>query len=283
MIIDEKYAGLQKILRDMGGVVIGFSGGVDSTFLLKAATDVLKNRALGVVATSATYPERELEDSKMLAQQIGARIRIIRTEEDTNPKFLENPPERCYYCKMELFTKLKSIAEEEGLNFVADGSNTDDEGDFRPGMAALDELSVRSPLREAGLNKREIRRLSKELGLSTHDKPSLACLSSRFPYGSAITPEKLRQVETAEDFIRKMGFRTVRVRHYDTQARIEVGSGEISRIIEPVIREKIIRKFKEIGYIYITVDLEGFRSGSMNEALTNHAFGTGNPDNSERK
>jgi uncharacterized protein len=269
MTIDEKYDNLQEILRKMGGVVIGFSGGVDSTFLLKVATNVLKEKAIGVIATSSTYPERELKESKLLAEQMGACSKIIETEEDKNPKFLNNPTDRCYHCKTELFTKLKAVAEEEGIPYVADGSNKDDEADFRPGMIALNELSVRSPLREADLTKDEIRDLSKRLGLSTFNKPSFACLSSRFPYGDKITIEKLQMVGAAEEFLRDTGFRTVRVRHYDNLARIELGSDEINKIFEPETRGKIIRKFKDIGYIYVTIDLEGFRSGSMNEPLFN--------------
>ncbi|MFC1557000.1 ATP-dependent sacrificial sulfur transferase LarE [candidate division KSB1 bacterium] len=268
MNLDQKLERLKKIIEDMGGVVIGFSGGVDSTFLLKVAAGVLKDRALGVIATSSTYPERELHEAKQLAGQIGACIRIIETEEDKHPKFVSNPTDRCYYCKSELFSKLVKIAREENMDFVADGSNIDDEGDFRPGMKALAEIGVRSPLREAGLNKTEIRDLSKRLGLPTHDKPSFACLSSRFPYGSSITPEKLKMVDAAENYVRELGFRTVRVRHYDTTARIELDIEELPHIVENQVRGKIVNKLKEIGYIYITIDLEGFRSGSMNEVLS---------------
>jgi len=267
MTIEQKYEKLKNIFHEMGGVVIGFSGGVDSTLLLKVATDVLGGKVVGVVGTSTTYPRREFEEAKQLAKDIGARIEIIKTEEDKNPKFISNPPDRCYFCKTELFTRITSIAQREGMPFVADGSNVDDENDFRPGMKALRELAVRSPLREAGMTKKDVRELSKMLGLPTHDKPSYACLSSRFPYGSSITAEKLIMVESAENFMRDLGFQTVRVRHYEDTARIEMGINEMPRVIEDAIRKKIIEKFKEIGYIYITLDIEGFRSGSMNEVL----------------
>ncbi len=270
MNLEKKHKKLKDIFGEMGSVVIGFSGGVDSTLLLKVAFDTLNNNVLAVIAKSSTYPERELNEAIELAESIGARFRIINTEEDKNPKFIANPTDRCYHCKLELFSRLKNIAIEEGILFIADGSNIDDEGDFRPGLIALDELSVRSPLREAGLTKKEIRELSGNLGLRTSDKPSYACLSSRFPYGSPITPEKLKMVESAEEYIRSLGFRTVRVRHYENTARIELDSTEISLIFQKDNREKIIGKLKGIGYIYITIDLEGFRSGSMNEVLTSN-------------
>jgi len=269
MTLDEKYENLKNIFRDMGSVAIGFSGGVDSTLALKVAADVLGKNVLAVIAVSSTYPVREFKEAQEIVAQIGARSSIIHTEEDRNPKFTSNPLDRCYHCKSELFSKLKAIALEEGISYVADGSNVDDEGDFRPGMKALEELEIRSPLREAALNKREIRQLSRNLGLPTHDKPSFACLSSRFPYGSSITPEKLKMVGDAEEFLYSLGFKTVRVRHYSETARIELDVDEMKRILDPQIRKKIIRKCKEIGYIYITIDLEGFRSGSMNEVLNN--------------
>ena len=269
MNLDGKYKKLQNILREMGGVVIGFSGGVDSTLLLKVAADVLHEKALGLVATSNSFPERELEEAKRLGEQIGARIRIVQTEEDSNPQYLDNPVNRCFFCREELFGKMSDIAKEEGLTFLADGANVDDTGDYRPGEAAREKYSVRSPLREAGLHKNEIRTLSRRLGLPTYDKPALACLATRIPYGSKITPEKLRMIDLAENYLTDLGFNTVRVRHYDTTARIELDTHEFSKMMDETIRKKIVRKLKEIGYIYVTLDLEGFRSGSMNEVLIN--------------
>lgn len=269
MNLDEKYKKLQNILRKIGGVVIGFSGGVDSTLLLKVAADVLHDKALGLIATSNSFPERELKEAKRLGEQIGARIRIVQTEEDSNPQYINNPVNRCFFCRTELFSKMADVAKKEGLQFLADGTNIDDISDYRPGATARAKYSVRSPLREAGLRKDEIRALSRRLGLPTYDKPALACLASRIPYGSKITPEKLRMVDLAENYLMELGFKTVRVRHYDTTARIELDADEFAKIMDKTIREKIVRRFKDIGYIYITLDLEGFRSGSMNEVLVN--------------
>ena len=269
MDLDEKYKKLQNILREMGGVVIGFSGGVDSTLLLKAAVDILGEKALGLIAVSNSFPERELTAAKKLGEQIGARIRVIQTEEHSNPQYLNNPVNRCYFCRTELFGKMAGVAEEEGVTFLADGANVDDISDYRPGETAREKFSVRSPLREAGLRKGEIRALSRRLGLPTYDKPSLACLASRIPYGSRITPEKLRMIDLAENYFTDLGFNTVRVRHYDMTARIELDTNEFTKMMDETIRKKIVRKLKEIGYIYVTLDLEGFRSGSMNEVLIN--------------
>ena len=267
MNLDKKYVMLQNILREMQGVVIGFSGGVDSTLLLKVASDILKDRAIGVIAVSFSFPEHELKEAKDIGKQIGANLRIINTEEGNNPQYLKNPLNRCYFCRSELFVKMSEIAEESGITFLADGTNTDDDGDYRPGKIAQKKYAVRSPLREAGLNKNEIRMLSKRLGLSTYDKPAYACLASRIPYGFEITKEKLYMIEKAELYLRDLGFVGVRVRHYDVTARIEVDSEDLPKIMEKALREKIIRKFKELGFTYVTLDLEGFRSGSMNEVL----------------
>lgn len=267
--LQDKYTELQTILAEMGSVVIGFSGGVDSTLLLKVACDVLGKRALAVIGESETYPTREYEEAKRLAESFGARYRTVRTEETDNIKFKQNPPDRCYYCKSELFSKLALIAKEEGLAWIADGTNLDDLGDFRPGMKALREREVRSPLLEAGFTKREIRELSRQLALPTWDKPSFACLSSRFPYGFSIDREKLMKIDAAESFLRDAGFRCFRVRHHDERTiRIEVGNDELKRLVDEEFRNRLVREMKDLGFTYITLDLEGYRTGSMNEVLS---------------
>ncbi len=262
-----KYLKLKDILQDTGGVLVAYSGGADSTLLLKVAMEALGDRALAVTASSETYPSGEVEEAVCLAEQMGARLRSIHTDEIESEQFSSNPPERCFYCKQELFGKLVAIAREEGLPVVADGSNVDDTGDYRPGMRAASELGIRSPLREAGLTKSEIRELSRELGLPTWDKPSFACLASRFPYGTQITRERLGQVGAAEQALRQMGFRQVRVRHHGDTARIEVGVEDLARLIEPEVRERIVAELQGLGYLYITLDLEGYRTGSMNKPL----------------
>ncbi len=267
--LQEKYLRLQSILRDMGSVVIGYSGGVDSTFLLKAAVDVLGDRALAVIGKSETYPSREYEDAVRIATALGARFEEVKTEETDNLKFAANPANRCYFCKTELFSKLHGIAAARGIAWIADGTITDDLGDFRPGLQAKEEQNVRSPLLEAGLSKADVRELSRMLELPTWNKSSFACLSSRFPYGSPISKEALTKVDAAETLFRDLGFRSYRVRHHDTNtARIEVGAEEISRLLDPAIRRDIVSRLKELGFTYVTLDLQGFRSGSMNEVLT---------------
>jgi uncharacterized protein len=267
--IDQKYEKLKDILREMGEVVIAYSGGVDSTFLLKVAKDVLKDKVLGIIATSPTYPSREYEDALKIASEIGVKIKIINTKEMDNPKFIGNPVDRCYFCKTELFEKIKNIAEKENFRNFADGSNADDLGDYRPGMKALKEKNIRSPLMEAGLTKNEIRQLSKMLNLPTWDKPALACLSSRFPYGEKIELKKLRMVDEVENFLHDIGFKNIRARHFDKTVKIEVSSEEIDKFFDHSLRERIVKKVKEIGYTYVTIDLEGYRQGSMNEVLGN--------------
>ncbi len=253
----------------MGGVLIAFSGGVDSTFLASAAHQTLGKRALAVTGKSVTLAQSEFLESIDLAEHIGIRHRIIDTAEIKVEEFGNNPPNRCYYCKNELYTILRSVADEEGLAFIVDGSNADDRGDHRPGMKAARELEVRSPLMEAGFTKSEIREISKEMGLPTWDKPAMACLSSRFPYGDKITPEKISQVEKAEASLRALGFRQLRVRHHDTIARIEIPNDEIPMLLENGLLDEVVRLTKEAGFSYATLDLEGFRSGSMNEPLYN--------------
>jgi uncharacterized protein len=263
-----KYQELKSILRDMQSVAIGYSGGVDSTLLLKVAVDVLGKNAVAMIGRSETYPTREFEEAVTMAERIGARYVVVNTEETDVIKFRENPANRCYYCKTELFGKLADIAAREGLHWIADGTITDDVGDFRPGMKAKSEKNVRSPLLEAGLSKAEVRQLSKLLGLPTWDKPAFACLSSRFPYGMHITKENLRRIDNAETLMRDEGFRFFRVRFHDERtARIEVGAQEINRLLDEDLRSKIVSHLKQLGFTYVTLDLQGYRTGSMNEVL----------------
>jgi len=263
-----KYERLSAILRELGSVVIGYSGGVDSTLLVKVARDVLGERALAVIGRSATYPSREYEEAVRIALAMDVNWLEVSTEETDVLKFRENPANRCYYCKTELFGKLHGIAANRGITWIADGAITDDLGDFRPGRKAGEEQNVRSPLVEAGFCKSEVRELSRELGLPTWQKGSFACLSSRFPYGMQISIEALDRVDAAENLLREMGFRDFRVRFHDEKtARIEVGPTEIEEAASAENRMRIVDHLKELGFTYIALDLQGFRSGSMNETL----------------
>jgi uncharacterized protein len=262
--MNKKLQRLRKILIRMEGVLIAYSGGVDSTFLLKVAKDILYNKVISVTATSLTYPSYEIENARQMAKRLGIRHLIVKTDELSNIKFINNTQDRCYWCKRELFLKLTVLAKKYKLNYVLDGSNYDDTKDFRPGMKAAREFGIRSPLKEVGFTKQEIRNLSKRFGLSIWDKPSFACLASRFPYGMRITKEGLNRVDKAERFLRNFGITQVRVRHHNQIARIEVFKDEIPKLLKEKEREKIVRRFKELDYTYVTVDLAGYRSGSMN-------------------
>jgi uncharacterized protein len=262
-----KERALRRLLSDFPSVLVAFSGGVDSAYLAWLAHDEIGDRALAVTADSASYPERHRAIALDVAQRFQLAHEIIHTDEMARPEYRANPANRCYYCKQELYTHLAAIAQARGVAVIADGNNADDRGDYRPGRQAAREFGVRSPLDEVGLTKAEIRELSRRAGLPTWDLPASACLSSRIPYHSEVTDEKLRMIERAEELLRDLGFRVCRVRHHDTVARIELGQDELSRALEPAVRDRLVSGFKDIGYKFVTLDLQGYRLGSLNESI----------------
>ncbi|AGA68684.1 TIGR00268 family protein [Desulfitobacterium dichloroeliminans LMG P-21439] len=267
--MQEKLNRLKQIVKEMESAVVAFSGGVDSTFLLRVTHEVLGDSCLAIIGASETMPTVDYNNALQQVKEFGANYIIIKTEEMTKEEFVKNPQNRCYHCKNELFSKLLAIAQEKKIQWVLDGSNKDDLKDYRPGMQAARALGVRSPLQEAGLTKEEIRQLSKAMGLSTWDKPSSPCLSSRFPYGEEITLEKLQRVERAESLLKELGFRNLRVRHHQDMARLEIPQEDFPKLME-LDPEDIVKPFKELGFTYVTLDLEGFRSGSLNTGLHIH-------------
>lgn len=268
MTSDAKFTRLQDLLRGYGSCLVAYSGGVDSVFLARVAHDVLGERALAVIADSPSLPRRELAEAVAVAGQFGIPLRVVRTAEFSDPGYLANPTNRCYFCKHALFTELLPLAREGSYAVIVYGENASDAGDHRPGAAAAQEFEVRAPLREAGFTKAEIRELSARLGLPTADKPQLACLSSRIPTGEAVTPDKLRMIEGAENLLRDLGFHDVRVRHHELRqgclARIEVGSAELPRLLEDELAARVSGCLREMGYTQVTLDLLGYRRGSTN-------------------
>jgi uncharacterized protein len=265
--LERKLAALSELLSDVPALIVAYSGGVDSAYLAYAATQALGDRAVCVTADSPSYPDRHRGLAIRIAAQFHLNHQIIATNEMAREEYRANPANRCYYCKHELYTQLTALAQEQGIPMIADGSNADDRGDYRPGRQAAREFGVRSPLDEVGLTKEEIRELSRQAGLPTWDEPASACLSSRIPYFSEVTDEKLRMIERAETVLRDLGFRVCRVRHHDTIARLELGRDEMARALDPEVADAIDRELRAIGYAHVTVDLRGYRLGSLNEAL----------------
>jgi uncharacterized protein len=271
VVSDSKLEQLRELIRSFGSCVVAYSGGVDSVFLARVARDVLGDKSLAVIADSASLPRRELAVALEIAEKFQIPVRVVKTDEFNNTEYLANPTNRCYFCKHELFTELEPLAKAEGFAVIAYGENASDVGDFRPGAQAAKEFQVRAPLKEVGMTKAEIRELSAQLGLPTADKPQMACLSSRIPYGEAVTPEKLRMIEEAEVVLRDLGFYDVRVRHHELKllalARIEVGPTEMAKLLADDVAGRVAAALKKIGYAHVTLDLQGYRRGSTNELI----------------
>ena len=271
VVSDSKLEQLRELIRSFGSCVVAYSGGVDSVFLARVARDVLGDKSLAVIADSASLPRRELAEALEIAEKFQIPVRVVKTDEFNNTEYLANPTNRCYFCKHELFTELEPLAKAEGFAVIAYGENASDVGDFRPGAQAAKEFQVRAPLKEVGMTKAEIRELSAQLGLPTADKPQMACLSSRIPYGEAVTPEKLRMIEEAEVVLRDLGFYDVRVRHHELKllalARIEVGPTEMAKLLADDVAGRVAAALKKIGYAHVTLDLQGYRRGSTNESI----------------
>jgi len=270
-VTQDKFNRLKELLAGYGSCLVAYSGGVDSVFLARVARGVLGDKSLAAIADSASLPRRELEEALAIAKQFDIPVRVIRTKEFDNPAYLANPDNRCFFCKHELFTELEPLARAEQFAVIAYGENASDVGDHRPGAKAAAEFQVRAPLKEAGLTKAEIRELSAQLGLPTADKPQMACLSSRIPYGEAVSPEKLRMIEGAENILRDLGFYDVRVRHHElkqgSMARIEIGPSEMTKMLAGETPGKVVAALKLLGYLHVTLDLQGYRRGSTNEVL----------------
>jgi pyridinium-3,5-biscarboxylic acid mononucleotide sulfurtransferase len=266
-VLEHKQAALHRLLAELPGIIVAYSGGVDSAYLALAATAALGRRALCVTADSPSYPRRHRDLAVRIARDFGLAHEIVTTDEIENPDYRANPANRCYFCKTELYTHLAALGRERGIAVIADGSNADDRGDYRPGRQAAREHGVRSPLDEVGLTKAEIRELSRRAGLPTWSEPASACLSSRIPYFSEVTDEKLRTIEQAENILRDLGFRVCRVRHHDGIARLEIGRDEMARALDPETAATIDRELRALGYEHVTLDLRGYRLGSLNDAL----------------